>query len=319
MKIICIDAEAQYKPIIDRDVIPLLQAEGHEFTWYEGNFANAKDTIIQADGYDALYVIGDQGPVPSGLMRANPRLKHISFVGTGAVRFVDMTEAAECGVTVTNVPDFASQSVAEQAMALIFGVARRLAETDRDIRNGVWEKKKGMKLQGSILGVVGAGAIGKRLISMARGIGMEVVYWTYPHEPAMDEELGANYVELPELFASSDVVSVHLAQHPDTIGLVSKDLLTSMKEGAIFVNNARAEVVDHYAMIDLVNKGHLFGVGIDVYPVEPPSEKELPSADVNSVVTPHVAFHTDEADRVFETAALNTIALYAGRPQNVIS
>src|SRR6478735_4691654 len=148
MKIVCIDGEAQYKDIVLRDVAAPLEAAGHQFDWFEESFADVEATIARASGYDALYVVGDQGPVPPGLLRANPTVTLVSFVGTGARRFVAMDEAAECGVTVTNVPDFASQSVAEHALALVFAAGRRIAEGDNLVRAGRWEKKQGLKLAG---------------------------------------------------------------------------------------------------------------------------------------------------------------------------
>jgi phosphoglycerate dehydrogenase-like enzyme len=318
MRIVCIDGEAQYRDIVMRDVAAPLAAAGHEFDWFEESFADAEATIARAAGYDGLYVVGDQGPVPAGLMDANPDLKLVSFVGTGARRFVAMDEAERNGVAVTNVPDFASQSVAEHALALIFAAARRLVEGDRLIREGRWEKHQGIKLAGRTLGVVGAGAIGSRLIAMAKGIGMDVVYWSRTPEPQRDEQLGARRVELAELFAEADVVSLHLTHTPETDGLITRELLASMRERAIFVNTARAEIVDQAALTELIAGGALFGAGIDVFVDEPPQADQLPPVDANVALSPHVGFHTDEADDVFRIAGENILAFASGAPVNVI-
>jgi phosphoglycerate dehydrogenase-like enzyme len=318
MRIVCIDGEAQYRDIVMRDVATPLREAGHEFDWFEESFADREATIARAAGYDGLYVIGDQGPVPGGLFDATPSMRLVSFVGTGARRFVDMDEAERNGVTVTNVPDFASQSVAEHALALMFATARRIVDGDRIIRSGGWEKKQGQKLAGRTLGVVGAGAIGTKLISMARGIGMDVVYWSRTEDPARDERLGARRVELDDLFARADVVSVHLTHTPETDGLISRNLLESMRPGAIFVNTARAEIVDNDALTELLDGGALFGAGLDVFVEEPPQLNSLPSVESNLVLAPHVGFHTDEADDVFRLAGENILAFAAGSPTNVI-
>ncbi len=319
MKIVCIDGEAQYRDIVMRDVAEPLRAAGHEFDWFEESFADVDATIARAAGYDGLYVVGDQGPVPAGLMDATPTLSLVSFVGTGARRFVAMEEAARNEVTVTNVPDFASQSVAEHALALIFAAARRLVEGDRLIRDGRWEKNQGLKLSGRTLGVVGAGAIGARLIAMARGIGMDVVYWSRAADPERDARLGARRVELDELFSTADVVSIHLTHTPETDGLVSRQLLESMKPSAVFVNTARAEIVDTVALAELLASGSLFGAGLDVFTEEPPAVASLPAVESNVVLSPHVGFHTDEADDVFRLAGENILAFAAGAPTNVIT
>ena len=318
MKIVCIDGESQYRDLVERDVETPLRAAGHQFDWFEESFADADATIARAAGYDGLYVIGDQGPVPAGLLRANPSLKLVSFVGTGARRFVAMDEAAECGVTVTNVPDFASQSVAEHALGLVFAAARRIVEGDKIVRDGRWEKNQGLKLAGRRLGVVGAGAIGSRMIALGNGIGMEVVYWSRTADTARDERLGARRVELDELFATSDVVSLHLTHSADTDGLISRPLLERLRPNAILVNTARAEIVDNVALNELLSRQAIFGAGIDVFTEEPPLPESLPPAGANAVLSAHVGFHTDEADDVFRLAGENILAFAAGTPTNVI-
>jgi phosphoglycerate dehydrogenase-like enzyme len=318
MKTVCIDGESQYRDIVLRDVAAPLEAAGHQFDWFEESFADVDATIARAKGYDALYVVGDQGPVPSGLFRANPALRLVSFVGTGARRFVAMDEAAECGVTVTNVPDFASQSVAEHALALTFAAARRIPEGDKLVRDGRWEKKQGLKLAGRRLGIVGAGAIGSRMIRLGNGIGMDVVYWSRTPDAARDQHLGAQRVELEDLFATSDVVSLHLTHSAETDGIISRTLLESLQHNAILVNTARAEIVDQAALRELLDRGAIFGAGIDVFVDEPPHTDSLPAAGSNVVLSAHVGFHTDEADDVFRLAGENILAFAAGTPANVI-
>ncbi|MBB2915028.1 phosphoglycerate dehydrogenase-like enzyme [Streptosporangium becharense] len=318
MRIVCIDGEAQYRDIVDRDVARPLAAAGHTFDWFEERFDDVPAAISRAAGYDALYVVGDQGPVPDGLLRANPGLRLVSFVGTGARRFVNMAEAAETGAAVTNVPDFASASVAEHTIALTLAVARRVVEGDGIVRSGRWAKHQGLKLAGRRFGVVGAGAIGSRVIGLARGLGMTPVYWSRSRSPERDLELGARYADLDELFRSCSVVSLHLAHTPDTDRLVGRALLDLLPSDAILVNTARAEILDTAYAVELAGNGRIFGLGLDVFDREPPEPETIPGAG-NIVLTPHVGFHTDEADDVFRLAGENIVNFAAGTPTNVVS
>lgn len=319
MRVVCIDGERQYRDLVLRDVGAVLEGAGHSLDWFEERFADRDAAIARASGYDALLVIGDQGPVPAGLLRSNRSIRLVSFVGTGARRFVDMQEAAETGAAVTNVPDFASDSVAEHAIALMFAVARRIPEGDRLIRNGEWIKNKGLKLQGRQLGVVGAGAIGSRVIARAKALGMQPVYWNRTTSVEREAALGARYMDLDDLFRTSSVVSLHLAQTEGTSGLIGRDLLDLLATDAILVNTSRAEVTDTGYLFQLLRQGSLFGAGLDVFDTEPPDLATLPLGVPNLVLTPHIGFHTDEADGVFRAAADNIVAFAAGQPRNVLS
>lgn len=319
MRFVCIDGEAQYADIVRRDVIEPLAAAGHQLDWFEEKFADADATIARAQGYDGVYIVGDQGPLPAGFLGGVPDLQLVSFVGTGVHRFVDIAEADRLGITVTNVPDFASRSVAEHAIALLFAVARRIPEGDRIVRAGDWEKNQGLKLSGRTIGVIGTGAIGREVIRIADALGMTVLFWNRTVNPEREADLPGRRVELSELFSLSDVVSVHVTHTPETEGLVSAELLESLPARAIVINTARAEVVDNAALAGLLRDGRLFGAGIDVFETEPPELSTLPVEQANLVLTPHIGFHTDEADDVFKLAGQNILAFAAGTPRNVIS
>ncbi|WP_053351579.1 2-hydroxyacid dehydrogenase [Leucobacter musarum] len=318
MRIVCIDGESQYADIVRRDVIAPLAEAGHQLDWFEEHFADAEATIARAQGYDAVYIIGDQGPLPAGFLAGVPGLQLVSFVGTGAHRFVDVAEAERLGITVTNVPDFASRSVAEHAIALLFAVARRVPEGDRIVRAGEWAKHQGLKLAGRTLGVVGTGAIGREVIRIGAALGMDVVFWNRTERPDVEAELPGRRVSLDELFRSSDAVSLHLTHTPETEGIVSAELLALLPERAIVINTARDEVLDRDALFALLREGRLFGAGLDVFESEPPQLDSLPLDLPNLVLTPHIGFHTDEADDVFAIAGRNIVAFADGAPRNVV-
>lgn len=318
MRIVCIDGEPQYADIVKRDVIEPLRAAGHQLDWFEERFENEAATIARAQGYDAVYIIADQGPLPKSFLSSVPSLKLVSFVGTGAHRFVDVAEAERLGITVTNVPDFASRSVAEHAIALMFSVARRVPEGDRIVRAGEWAKHQGLKLRGRTLGVVGTGAIGREVIQMGDALGMDVVFWNRTERPEEEAKLAGRRVALDELFRISDVVSLHLTHTPETEGIVSAELLGSLKPSAILVNTARDEILDREALFTLLRENRIFGAGLDVFETEPPEISELPLDHPNLVLTPHIGFHTDEADEVFAIAGRNIIAFADDSPRNVV-
>lgn len=319
MKIVCIDGEAQYADIVRRDVIKPLEAQNHQFDWFEEKFSDVEATIARAQGYDGIYIIGDQGPLPENFLSRVPGLKLVSFVGTGAHRFVDVAEAERLGIAVTNVPDFASRSVAEHAIALMFAVARRVPEGNSIVRAGDWQKNQGQKLQGRTIGVLGTGAIGREVIRIADALGMNVLFWNRTTRPEIEAELPGTRVELNELFERSDVVTVHVTHTPDTEHLVSAELLQLLRPNSIFINTARAEVVDTEALFTQLRDGRLFGVGLDVFESEPPEIANLPLENLNLVLTPHIGFHTDEADEVFGIAGRNIVAFADGTPRNVIT
>jgi len=319
VKIVCIDGESQYADIVRRDVIEPLRAAGHQLDWFEERFSDTEATIVRAQGYDAVYIIGDQGPLPEAFLSSVPGLRLVSFVGTGAHRFVDVAEAERLGITVTNVPDFASRSVAEHAIALIFAVARRVTEGDAIVRSGEWAKHQGIKLRDRTLGVVGTGAIGREVIRIGHALGMDVVYWNRTVRPEVESELPGRRVELDELFSISDVVSLHLTHTPETEGIVSAELLGALKPSAIVVNTARDEILDRDALFALLRENRIFGAGLDVFESEPPQLESLPLEHPNLVLTPHIGFHTDEADEVFAIAGRNIVAFAEGAPKNVVS
>ncbi|NYF14264.1 D-3-phosphoglycerate dehydrogenase [Pseudoclavibacter sp. JAI123] len=318
MRIVCIDGESQYYDIVKRDVIEPLAVSGHQLDWFEERFADADATIARAQGYDGVYIIGDQGPLPERFLSEVPGLKQVSFVGTGAHRFVNVAEAERLGITVTNVPDFASRSVAEHAIALMFALARRVPEGDRIVRAGDWQKNQGIKLRGRVLGVVGTGAIGREVIDMGHALGMEVVFWNRTERPEAEAKLPARRVTLEELFRVSDVVSLHLTHTPETEGLISAELLSSLPSNAIVINTARDEILDRDALLALLREERIFGAGLDVFESEPPQLDQLPVEHPNLILTPHIGFHTDEADEVFAIAGQNIVAFAEGAPRNVV-
>jgi D-3-phosphoglycerate dehydrogenase len=252
------------------------------------------------------------------VIRATPTLRVISFVGTGIEMYIEIDEARAAGVTLSNVPSYGANAIAEHALALLFAVARRIPERDRAVRAGSWVQDEALELRGRRLGVVGAGPIGTRMIELGQALGMRVVCWTRTRTPERERELGVPLVELEELFSSSDVVSLHLAVTQETEGIVDRRLLALLPTHAIVINTARGVLLDEDALAELLEAGELGGAGVDVLGAEPPPPTHPLLHAPRVVITPHVAFHTAEASRELLRISLENLLAYArGVPQNV--
>ena len=310
MRFVCADGEPQYERMLDPEQLATLEREGHELVWLDGPPDTADGWVERLRAADGLFLLW---LLPRGVLRASPSVRVVSFAGTGVETYVDMDEARAGGVTVCNVPHYGANAIAEHALALILAVARRVPQGDREVRGGSWEQTEGVELRGRQLGVVGAGPVGRRMMELGRAVGMSVVYWT-----RRPRAVDARFVELDELFATSDVVSLHLASRPETEGIVDRRLLSLLQPHAIVVNTARGALVDEAALAELLQAGAIRGAGLDVLSAEPPPEDHPLLHSERAVLTPHVAFHTAESARELVRVTLeNLIAFARGAPQNV--
>ena len=225
------------------------------------------------------------------------RLKLIIRAGVG-VDNIDVAHAESCGFTVKNTPRASSRSVAELAMAHMFSCARYISVAGSTMREDRWEKKaygKGIELGGKTLGIIGFGRIGQILGTMARAIGMEVIAQDVYHAEGIEERLGMRYVELDELLAQSDFISLHTPSI-DGRPLINAETIAKMKDGAVLVNTSRGNNVDEDALLEALNSGKIRSAGLDVYAQEPPANKALYSHPAVSC-TPHIGAATREAQK----------------------
>jgi D-3-phosphoglycerate dehydrogenase len=315
MRIVCPDGEPQYRPLLDQALLAELEAGGHELVWHDAAPETTEEWLERLANADAVLLFWR---LPPGVIRATPGLRMISFVGTGVDMYIDVDEARAAGVTLSNVPQYGANAIAEHAVALLFAVARRITERDQAVRSGSWTQDEALELRGCRLGVVGAGPIGRRMIELGQALGMRVVCWTRTRTPERERDLGVPLVELDELFSSSDVVSLHLAVTPETEGIIDRRLLGLLPPGAIVINTARGALLDEYALAELLEAGAIGGAGLDVLATEPPPPTHPLLSAPRVVITPHVAFHTAEASRELLRISLENLVAYArGEPQNV--
>jgi len=250
---------------------------------------------------------------------AGPGLRCVANVAVGYDN-VDLVAAASRGVAVTNTPGVLDDATADLTMALILAATRRLGEGERTIRSGApwaWSMSfmLGHDLRGKRLGIVGLGGIGRRVAERARAFGMTIAYsGRSAADPEVAAALGAERLQLEELLASADVVSLHCPLTPQTWHLISASRLALMKPGSILVNAARGPIVDEAALVEALRSGPLGGAALDVYEHEPEVHPGLLALD-SATLVPHLGSATVETRRAMaELAARNAIAAVRGEP-----
>jgi D-3-phosphoglycerate dehydrogenase len=242
------------------------------------------------------------------------RLRLVSLWGTGTDN-VNLAAAQRHGVTITNTPGVSAFSVAEHALALMLAVARGIPGQDAAVRAGGWPRGQGIELHGKTLGIIGLGAIGRRLAALGHAIGMHVIAWSLHSHP----ELGIQLVEFDELLRSSDVVSIHLRLSPQTQGRIGPREFCLMKETAILVNTARGGVIDEAALVEALLTKRIAGAGLDVFSTEPLPAGHALTTLFNVVLTSHSAGITPEAlEAGLQMAVANVWSFLAGMPENVV-
>jgi D-3-phosphoglycerate dehydrogenase len=252
-------------------------------------------------------------------LEACPKLKLISIWGTGTDN-VDLPAAAARGVTVTNTPGANAIAVAEHTVALMLAAAKQLASADQAMRQGGWPRNLVPQLRGKRLGLVGTGLIGREVAGMARGLGMQVVAWTFHPSARLADSLGLRYVELDELLRTADIVSLHLRATPETRHFLSRVRLAMLKPGAILVNTARGALIDEAALVECLREKKIACAGLDVFEAEPlPAGHPLLGVP-NVLLTPHAAGMTPEVIQNGLAMAVENIERFLkGSPSHVVT
>ncbi|MCV9947437.1 D-2-hydroxyacid dehydrogenase family protein [Rhizobium sp. BT-175] len=271
--------------------------------------------------FDVLCTLRERMPIPGELIRSLPRLKYIVVTGK-RYDTVDVRAAAERGVPVSNTPvsGAGAGGVAELVWGLIFAATRHIASEDRGMRGGGWQTQAGTTVGGKVLGILGLGGLGKRVAEIGRAFGMEVQAWSQNMTKEQAEEAGARFVSKEELFATSDIVTVHLALSDRTRGIVGATELRAMKSSAYLINTARGAIVDEAALIAALRSNAIAGAGLDVYEQEPlPSDHPFRSLP-NVVITPHLGYFTKDMLGSYYGDAVRLIECFlVGRPERVVN
>lgn len=248
---------------------------------------------------DANILIVDHTSVPTAIARQCPGLKHVVFLGTGARSYMNPEELAAIGIEVHIIKGYGDTAVAECAFALMWTAAKGFAAMDRGMRAGNWLRTDGIQLTGKTIGLIGFGGIAAEMARLANGCGMEVLAWNRSPK----SHPGVKFVELDELLARSQVISLHLLLNDETKGFISAERIAKMQRGVILINTARGAVVNEQAMIEALKTGQIGHAGLDVFDIEPlPADHPLTKIE-NVTLSAHSAFRTPEAsDNLIEAS-----------------
>ena len=289
-----------------------------EVRLYDSDATDPKTLIDRLREADVALNIRGRTLFTAEALRACPKLKLISIWGTGTDN-VDLPAAAARGVTVTNTPGANAIAVAEHTLALMLAVAKQLVPADQAMRLGGWPRNLVPQLRGKRLGLVGTGLIGREVAAMAKGLGMEVVAWTFHPSVRLADSLGLRYVELDELLETSDIVSLHLRATPETRHFLNRARLAMLKPGAILVNTARGALIDEAALVECLQEKRIACAGLDVFEAEPlPAGHPLLGLP-NVLLTPHAAGMTPEVIQNGLAMAVENIENFQkGSPAHVV-
>src|SRR3989344_5966206 len=285
------------------------------------------DTIDKAKDADVI-VVFIYSTVNKEVLDLLPNLKFINTMSTG-FDHIDIGECKKRSILVSNVPSYGEITVAEHTFALLLSLSRRMVESYARVKSGYFspEGLTGFDLSRKTIGVVGVGAIGKNVIKIAKGFGMNVLGYKRTPDPKLEQELGFKITDLDTLLSSSDIVSIHLPYSQETHHLIDEEKFAIMKEGAIILNTARGAIIDTQAMLSSLGKGKLAGIGLDVCEGEPVlrEEAELLSRQFNNeqmlyvleehmllshknvIITPHNAFNSREALHIIHDTTIENI------------
>ena len=302
MRAIFIDCNAQLAPVFDR----VLRPDDPPITVNGKAFASADLPDLLA-GYDIC--LDDHSYLPSEALAQCRSVKHIVFLGTGASSYMDVAALAGLGIKVHTISGYGDIAVAEHTIALIFACCRDLARMDRAIRRGEWDPIESIQLRDKTLGVIGIGGIGREVARIVRGIGMQVIAWN--RTPRADT--GIPLVDLPDLLARADVISLHLALTEETRGIIGGEQITRMKPGVILVNTARAALIDEGALVAALTNGHIRHAGLDVFHAEPLNLQHPLAQLENVTLTSHAAFRTLEASMTLMRRAIDIVRGILGK------
>lgn len=289
----------------------------HSYKEYEATWT--PDEILERLK-DATIAIINKVPMRADTLKKLPKLKLIAVAATGT-DVVDKAFCKENGITVVNIRNYAFNTVPEHVIALIFALRRNLLAYVEDTRNGVWNKSSQFcflthpirDIAGSTLGIVGYGALGKSIAKRAEALGMKVL--------PFDVVPQAGLVDFETILRESDIITLHVPLTPETKNMIGAKEFKKMKPSAILINTARGGLVDEAALAEALRNGTIAGAGFDVLTKEPPKEGNilLDATIPNLIVTPHVAWASQEAMQILADQLIDNIeAFVAGKPQNVV-
>ena len=320
MKIVILDGYTENPGDLSWDGLSQLG----DVTIYDRTSLTDEAEIISRIG-DAQVVLTNKTPISRRVMDACPNIKYISVLATG-YNVIDVAYAREKNIPVSNVPVYGTRSVSQFAIALLLEVCHHVGHHSDTVHAGKWENCQDwcywdypqMELAGKTYGLLGCGNIGVHTAEIARALGMRVI--TYDARPTEAGRKVAEYVELDELFAQSDILGLQMPLFPFNTGIINKENIAKMKDGVIIINNSRGQMVVEQDLADALNSGKVAAAGLDVVSTEPiRSDNPLLKAK-NCIITPHMSWGAKESrQRIMDCTVENVKSYMAGTPNNVVN
>lgn len=294
-----------------------------DYTYYDRT--KPEQIIERAKGANALIV--NKSIITKEILDAlSPELEYIGLQSTG-YNVVDCDYARELGITVTNIPSYSTNAVAQLVFAFILQITNEVTLHSDAVKNGEWctcpdfcfWKKPLTELAGKIIGIIGFGSIGQKVAKLAEAFDMKVLVHT-PRLKDTGDLKTVEFVDINTLLSESDIVTCHCPLTNETKGLINKETISKMKKSAIFINTSRGPVVDEKALADALNNGEILAAGLDVLETEPAKTDNPLLTAKNCYITPHIAWAAKETRaRLLKILEENLEAYINGTPQNVVN
>ena len=268
--------------------------------------------------FGVVVAMRERTPFPRSLLERLPNLRLLVTTGRRNAA-IDTAAASDCGITVCGTASHASGPV-ELTWALILAVARQIPQEDASVRAGGWQETVGIDLAGATLGVVGLGRLGERVAKIGRAFDMDVIAWSQNLTDERVAEVGVRRVGKEELFATADVLTLHLVLSDRTRAIVGRNDLKHMKSSAILINTSRGPILDEAALLEALTHGWIAGAGLDVFDDEPLPQGHALRTAPRTVLTPHLGYVTKRTYEIFFREAVEDVAAFlAGTPIRVLS
>ena len=289
-----------------------------------GRTPDTKEAVVERLK-DADILVGNKNNITAEIMDACPKLKYIAVQATG-YNVIDVAAAKERGIPVSNVPTYGTMAVAQHTMALLLEITNLVGHHNDRVHAGRWAEGPDwcfwdsplMELDGKTMGVIGFGKIGQQTAKMAKAFGMNIL--ATGSRPTEEGRAIADYVEMDELLAKSDVISLHCPLFPNTKGIICKENIDKMKDGVIILNSSRGPLVVEQDLADALRSGKVKAAAVDVVSSEPMTNDNPLLTAPNCIITPHIAWAPKEArQRIMNTTAQNIEAFLKGSPINVVN
>ena len=320
MKIVILDGYTENPGDLSWDGLSQLG----DVTIYDRTSLTDEAEIISRIG-DAQVVLTNKTPISRRVMDACPNMKYISVLATG-YNVIDVAYAREKNIPVSNVPVYGTRSVSQFAIALLLEVCHHVGHHSDTVHAGKWENCQDwcywdypqMELAGKTYGLLGCGNIGVHTAEIARALGMRVI--TYDARPTEAGRKVAEYVELDELFAQSDILGLQMPLLPFNTGIINKENIAKMKDGVIIINNSRGQMVVEQDLADALNSGKVAAAALDVVSTEPIRGDNPLLKAKNCIITPHMSWGAKESrQRIMDCTEANVRSFLEGEPQNVVN